>query len=1264
MPTFQGTGGQTNFWRRRRRSCSQSNCQMSSWSSWSTCSAQLCGIQGSQKRSRHVRITPSCGGKACPSNKQETRSCYGTAAVNCVYSSWSKWSSCSLLQCGDYQSSRRHIIAREQCGGSPCNMTTLRKTRPCNPTFCVNQGTLLNGKCVCKPGFNGSCCQYNRDGQPCPYEQNGSSLKKCSAGPQKFPTLYLGYPVISPKDETNEAVSLLCIVPIHEKIRQWKNVTYHIEWYVNGEEKKKEKPFCEPGQDEAENSNPCPGDKVILSRLLPGNNTHKYYKPGQWITCEVKARYTTDPLHPWSDTVTILHPFFAGIMVTPSTLFITECQVPFFQEITLTPTIPVRNTFLTVTFYLPKGLWLENKGDCSIQLQGTKSVTVRVGATCTTLYGLRKLSVITPQITTDSVFWGYFGLPTVRVTVLQKDQKLHKCMSVTDPHIRMLDEQNAQDRWHDFFGNGEYLLYHNKERHFEVQTKQWGCDRKEITCNCGVIIRDHNDLINFSCCGDPPRPIRDATTPIRIDIPRKKCLAPRITIRESMNGKNTVYEVITPTGIKVRLERNYWGIDVTIYAPKTENSGDVAGLCTYKGQDRDISALEPTYRKSPSYFEKLPEEINKGASPFQRSCPCNKEKDNNDECTEDGIKVEVFYSVQTKHFNRIKMCDSNPEKSREKRDVEGSDELTNEDYEFFMTPSESNAHDRVKRSLVSKENATRYCAERLTETPVGKLCAKLGTNVQALVNVCSADIEYTGDHSFAIGAVAMLINECNDVIIENITVNTNETSNVTKPTMPPIMEEVAQLLCPNDCTFNGKCVNGSCVCNKDYTANDCSISIYQTPSIARIQGNGLCDRRKRPCKKATIQGVDFLNSRNLTCHIKEIEIVNSSWIPNKYETKYQGIMTDLVLVECLLPDTPVLRMRYDETAEGIPAAGLMISVSNNGIDKSDQQLKMISFDSVCMDCNVSTGCFFKKNTCFINRYCFAPNEPNPRDWCQQCIPEVNTNTWTKRQVNLPPNVTSQTNYYVVYGENFKLPIEAIDPEGMPVTISLMKGSPKEAFIRKNVLYWNVTTNQTTHFSFNATDACRASATLNITVTVNVCPCNNRGRCIPQDPRGQGIYACLCSPGYTGQYCNTEIDECASYPCLRGRCIDLLNNYSCSCDLGFEGRNCDVDIDYCMSSPCVYGNCTDEVSGYSCNCLPGYSGLECEVDIDECSSAPCLNNGSCSDQVNGFKCHCLAGYAGHNCSVNINECQSSPCVNKVILFSKVIPLGIFDIFDEL
>ena len=110
---------------------------------------------------------------------------------------------------------------------------------------------------------------------------------------------------------------------------------------------------------------------------------------------------------------------------------------------------------------------------------------------------------------------------------------------------------------------------------------------------------------------------------------------------------------------------------------------------------------------------------------------------------DDGIPVEFFILASTGPVNRIEMCDNNRTLKRERRDIEGSDELTHEDFEVLMTPLKSNEHHREKRSVVSKENATRYCAERLLETRVRKLCAKLGTNVQALVNVCSADIEVT-----------------------------------------------------------------------------------------------------------------------------------------------------------------------------------------------------------------------------------------------------------------------------------------------------------------------------------------------------------------------------------------------------------------------------------------------------------------------------------------------------------------------------------------
>ena len=141
-----------------------------------------------------------------------------------------------------------------------------------------------------------------------------------------------------------------------------------------------------------------------------------------------------------------------------------------------------------------------------------------------------------------------------------------------------------------------------------------------------------------------------------------------------------------------------------------------------------------------SYFDKLPPKINKGGSPIEPACACDvtTDKGKTTKCVKDGIPA-FFPSTQKDKFNRIKMCDRSPEK----RDLKWSDDLTDEDYELFMKPLDPEAHKRQKRSVnvISKENVTRYCAERLAETPVGKMCAKLGTNVQALVNVCASDLE-------------------------------------------------------------------------------------------------------------------------------------------------------------------------------------------------------------------------------------------------------------------------------------------------------------------------------------------------------------------------------------------------------------------------------------------------------------------------------------------------------------------------------------------
>ena len=88
--------------------CVPRDCVVSPWSSWSSCSVNRCGQQGLQKRTRENVTAPLCGGSECP-NMEESLQCYGTRSVNCQLSSWSKWSSCST-PCGvsGTQTSTRH----------------------------------------------------------------------------------------------------------------------------------------------------------------------------------------------------------------------------------------------------------------------------------------------------------------------------------------------------------------------------------------------------------------------------------------------------------------------------------------------------------------------------------------------------------------------------------------------------------------------------------------------------------------------------------------------------------------------------------------------------------------------------------------------------------------------------------------------------------------------------------------------------------------------------------------------------------------------------------------------------------------------------------------------------------------------------------------------------------------------------------------------------------------------------------------------------
>lgn len=78
-------------------------------------------------------------------------------------------------------------------------------------------------------------------------------------------------------------------------------------------------------------------------------------------------------------------------------------------------------------------------------------------------------------------------------------------------------------------------------------------------------------------------------------------------------------------------------------------------------------------------------------------------------------------------------------------------------------------------------------------------------------------------------------------------------------------------------------------------------------------------------------------------------------------------MTDLVLVDCYLPESQVTQGYFSETDEGTAASGLTISISNDGEHKSEENLTFISFDSACMSCNISSGCLFKGSVHYLTK---------------------------------------------------------------------------------------------------------------------------------------------------------------------------------------------------------------------------------------------------------------------------------------------------------
>ena len=51
-------------------------------------------------------------------------------------------------------------------------------------------------------------------------------------------------------------------------------------------------------------------------------------------------------------------------------------------------------------------------------------------------------------------------------------------------------------------------------------------------------------------------------------------------------------------------------------------------------------------------------------------------------------------------------------------------------------------------------------------------------------------------------------------------------------------------------------------------------------------------------------------------------------------------------------------------------------------------------------------------------------------------------------------------------------------------------------------------------------------------------------------------------------CSSDINECASSPCLHGICNDILNGFECQCEEGWRGETCDMGKNIYQNHPAI------------------------------------------------------------------------------------------------
>ncbi|KAJ7405322.1 von Willebrand factor D and EGF domain-containing protein isoform X5 [Willisornis vidua] len=318
---------------------------------------------------------------------------------------------------------------------------------------------------------------------------------------------------------------------------------------------------------------------------------------------------------------------------------------------------------------------------------------------------------------------------------------------------------------------------------------------------------------------------------------------------------------------------------------------------------------------------------------------------------------------------------------------------------------------------LAESSALLICQQAIANSSIGRSCgALLGRRTEDAINMCVKDLLLKDDLSWAEASLALLENECERRILEEINYNPQKLEG-------SVESLLAALKCPSLCSGNGECTEWGCACFQGYSSYDCSILSDQAPEITELENAGLCDIRQYDCTSVRAFGHGFRESLNLKCEVIKLQYSYSQWIPGEPLTM-PAVFHNARTVNCQLPNDGQQSDVMD-VVDDKPIARWQIKISNDGFTYSNSKT-MTLYDGACQICESQESglCALKVSVkscdCLNNGSCVANVNFPPGSGRYLCVCvagfegdlcEVNTDDCRLNQCGVGRCVDGINSYY-------------------------------------------------------------------------------------------------------------------------------------------------------------------------------------------------------------------------------------------------------------